>query len=184
MCSVTQMGSHAKPPPSGAVDGAFVVRKWSTSTVGTWLGQLGDAYVQYVDEFAKSSIDGDLLVTMDADDLQELGVTKRVHRRLIMREIEHLKLGAPSQDVASAVQPSHAAVSDAPAAHAAAEAVRLSSAGVSSTVGANGAEAFGRWATSQEPSHAAAGPRVSNVPARVGKMPGTGGLSVMDDADR
>jgi len=63
--------------------------RWDAPTVGEWLAQLGLA--MYSHNFVTHQITGDLLETVEKDDLRELGVNLVGHRLLLMREIASLR---------------------------------------------------------------------------------------------
>ena len=60
--------------------------------VGAWLRGLGLG--QYEQAFRDNDVDADLLLTLTADDLRELGVASLGHRRLLLKAIEGLRDGA------------------------------------------------------------------------------------------
>jgi hypothetical protein len=71
----------------GAQDGIT-----STSTVqevAKWLRSMGHAYVPYATEFSDNGVDGATLFadSFGEEELNELGVTKKLHQKRIMRDI-------------------------------------------------------------------------------------------------
>ena len=60
--------------------------------VADWLKQLG--LEQYVESFLENDIDEEVLVTVTADDLRDLGVAKVGHRRKLLNAIAALSTGA------------------------------------------------------------------------------------------
>ena len=66
------------------------MENWSVDNVAKWLSTLGKAYEGYVDAFIASGIDGELLLEIDDDLLDDLGV-KKIHKRKIMMALEKNK---------------------------------------------------------------------------------------------
>ena len=60
--------------------------------VAVWLEQLG--LEQYTDSFLENEVDGEVLVTLTADDLRDLGVAKVGHRRKLLNAIAALSTSA------------------------------------------------------------------------------------------
>ena len=59
--------------------------------VGEWLENLG--LEQYAAAFRKNAIDADVLPTLTADDLKEMGVVPIGHRRRLLEAIAALRSG-------------------------------------------------------------------------------------------
>eukprot|EP00300_Choanocystis_sp_HF-7_P033717 c46130_g1_i1.p1 GENE.c46130_g1_i1~~c46130_g1_i1.p1 ORF type:complete len:739 (+),score=187.33 c46130_g1_i1:79-2295(+) len=64
------------------------VREWSENDVCDWVR--GSKFAQYEGAFRSSWVDGDLLLSMTADDLKEIGVTNPIHCRFIVREVARM----------------------------------------------------------------------------------------------
>ncbi|MEO1091161.1 MAG: AAA family ATPase [Pseudomonadota bacterium] len=60
--------------------------------VGAWLRDLGLG--EYAETFRDNDVTGDLLATLDADDLRDLGVDKVGHRRRILNAVANLQAAA------------------------------------------------------------------------------------------
>ncbi|MES1908718.1 MAG: hypothetical protein MHM6MM_001596 [Cercozoa sp. M6MM] len=85
-------------------------RQWSVEDVGKWLCALGKAFAAYVPAFEDSGVDGEVLMDMDDAMLQELDVSKRVHRVKILKVLDKMRdvaffadtiAASPSPDVRS-----------------------------------------------------------------------------------
>jgi hypothetical protein len=60
--------------------------------VSRWLAEQG--LEQYVEAFAESAIDGEVLRTLSEDDLKELGVQALGHRKRLLEAIAALREGS------------------------------------------------------------------------------------------
>jgi hypothetical protein len=77
-------------PVSGSLD--FLsdsIQCWSVASVGTWLWSIG---LSEYDQFQLRKIDGDLLADLSDNDLLELGVADKFHRRKILKKINEQKI--------------------------------------------------------------------------------------------
>ena len=61
------------------------VAAWSKEDVGEQVASLGETYEQYKDIALKEGIDGEQLLDFDDEDLEEAGVTKKIHRKNIRK---------------------------------------------------------------------------------------------------
>merc|ERR1719354_896221 len=64
------------------------VSSWSVSEVAAWLKSIKLGV--YADAFFSEEIDGEFLVFLDDEMLQELGITKKLHRFKFSRELKKL----------------------------------------------------------------------------------------------
>jgi len=71
-------------------------RKWDESRVCEWLLSLGGVYGNYTEAFKENGIDGNMLLDLDEDTLEELGVEKKLHKRKILKSITTLKASSAS----------------------------------------------------------------------------------------
>jgi hypothetical protein len=65
--------------------------------VAAWLAGIGTAYAdaKYGDAFVASGVNGELLLDgIEEEELVDLGVVSRLHRRRIMQDIAKLRAGA------------------------------------------------------------------------------------------
>ncbi len=67
------------------------VAAWSDTEVRTWLTSLSPALASYADVFAAGAVDGKALLKLQDDSLEALGVTNRVHRVRMLKEINRLR---------------------------------------------------------------------------------------------
>jgi class 3 adenylate cyclase len=82
-------------------------REDATMNVGDWLRGLG--LEQYEGAFRENEIDGEILPTLTADDLKDLGVAVVGHRRKMLTAIAQLAASsAPSARIAEPVSPAPA----------------------------------------------------------------------------
>jgi class 3 adenylate cyclase len=82
-------------------------REDATMNVGDWLRDLG--LEQYEGAFRENEIDGEILPTLTADDLKDLGVAVVGHRRKMLTAIAQLAASsAPSARIAEPVSPAPA----------------------------------------------------------------------------
>jgi hypothetical protein len=65
---------------------------WHTDQVAAWLAGIGEAYVDYGTAFVKNGISGEELLQEDfgLGELEEMGVTSKMHQKRILREIKKL----------------------------------------------------------------------------------------------
>ena len=68
---------------------------WSKEEVAAQVCALGEAYEQYKDIALKNGIDGQQLLDLDDEDLEDFGVTMRPHRKNICKKLHSIKAGAP-----------------------------------------------------------------------------------------
>jgi len=66
------------------------VSEWTIDNVVEWLGTLGDAFLPYQKTFSDNGINGEMLTNIDLSELEELEVTKKVHRRRIIQGVKKL----------------------------------------------------------------------------------------------
>src|SRR6476646_158982 len=64
--------------------------------VASWLRDLG--LERYEAAFRENDVDAELLPTLTADDLKEIGITSLGHRRHLLEAIAKLRSDAPSQE--------------------------------------------------------------------------------------
>lgn len=64
---------------------------WVIEDVCNWLQSLGGDFKVYVNNFREAGIDGDMLHALTADELDELQVTKKIHKRRILTSINKLQ---------------------------------------------------------------------------------------------
>ena len=62
---------------------------WNAQDVGHWLSQIG--MDQYTENFKDDNVDGRTLLSMNAGDLRDLGVSKKGHLRKMEKEMDDLK---------------------------------------------------------------------------------------------
>ena len=67
------------------------VAGWSDTEVRTWLSSLAPALASYSDAFASASVTGKELLTLQDADLEAMGVSSRVHRVRLLKEINRLQ---------------------------------------------------------------------------------------------
>ena len=67
------------------------VSKWSKEEVGEQVAAIGEAFEPYKDVAIKEAIDGQTLLDIGDDDLEEMGVTKKIHRKRILKMIDSTK---------------------------------------------------------------------------------------------
>ncbi|KAK3084426.1 hypothetical protein FSP39_013378 [Pinctada imbricata] len=66
---------------------------WSTADVKHWVAQVG--FPEFVEKFETCQVDGDLLLQMTVEDLEDsIGMKCRVSRKRFMRELKSLKITA------------------------------------------------------------------------------------------
>jgi len=68
---------------------------WDARKCGEWVGSLGDGFKQYQQMFVKNGIDGRIFTHLDDASLQEIGVDKSFHRKVILAQVEFSKTLAP-----------------------------------------------------------------------------------------
>jgi len=64
---------------------------WVIEDVCNWLQSLGGDFKAYANNFREAGIDGDMLHALTDDELDELQVTKKIHKRRILTSINKLK---------------------------------------------------------------------------------------------
>ena len=85
-------GQSGVPPTVDEVQG------WSPETVVAKLGEIGQVYLQYGPAITENGVDGAMLLTLTADDLEDLDISKNLHKKKILAEIEKLNGGASSSE--------------------------------------------------------------------------------------
>jgi len=80
------------PTPSMAKTRVGRAVDWTEKEVAEWLGSIGNVFVKYGDSFINNGINGEELLNDDFGDaeLKEFGVTSKVHRKRILRELNKL----------------------------------------------------------------------------------------------
>jgi len=68
--------------------------EWDVKDVCDWLQSLGGDFKLYTDFFRTAGIDGELLHNITNEELIELQVTKKIHRRKVLNSIKKLPLDA------------------------------------------------------------------------------------------
>jgi len=66
--------------------------EWEIEDVCEWLTSLGGDFKDYTNFFRKAGIDGEMLLPLDDEELGELGVKKKIHRRRILTSIKKLSM--------------------------------------------------------------------------------------------
>ena len=69
------------------------IGRWSKEEVGEQVASIGGAFEPYKDIVINEAIDGQTLLEMDEGDLEEMGVTKKMHRKRMLKMIEEAKSG-------------------------------------------------------------------------------------------
>ena len=73
------------------------VEEWSAETVASKLGELGGApFAGYGQAVIEHGVDGRMIFTLTADDLEEMGVIKTLHKRRLLSEIDRIKARQPT----------------------------------------------------------------------------------------
>jgi len=70
--------------------------KWEIEDVCEWLMSLGGDFKVYTNYFREAGIDGEMLKSLTDEELEELQVTKKIHRRRILTSIKKLARAAGS----------------------------------------------------------------------------------------
>jgi len=68
--------------------------EWNVKDVCDWLQSLGGDFKNYTSFFREAGIDGEMLQNMTDDELIELQVNKKIHRRRVLTSIKKLPLDA------------------------------------------------------------------------------------------
>lgn len=68
-------------------------QQWTVADVCDWLESLGKDYAAYKHKFEEAGVDGDLLTALTEEEMIELEVQKKIHRRKILKSIQKLNLG-------------------------------------------------------------------------------------------
>lgn len=63
---------------------------WTVDDVVSWVQSLGHKYKDYTEGFIGNGIDGEMLKELDAEELEEMGVKQKLHRRKIMTALKKL----------------------------------------------------------------------------------------------
>lgn len=66
------------------------VTKWSPKQVVDWTRGLDDCLQQYVHKFEREKINGEQLLQISHQDLEELGVTRIGHQELVLEAVDLL----------------------------------------------------------------------------------------------
>merc|ERR1719397_285840 len=67
--------------------------KWEIEDVCEWLMSLGGVFKVYTNYFREAGIDGEMLKPLNDEELEELQVTKKIHRRRILTSIKKTGMG-------------------------------------------------------------------------------------------
>lgn len=79
------------PPPVQPLLLPAEVSGWSTQHVAAWVASFGSEYAQYGGGIASNGVDGEALLDDFGDDeLDDIGVRKKTHRKKIVREARKL----------------------------------------------------------------------------------------------
>ena len=65
--------------------------RWSASFIASQLNEIGEVFSAYAQSIEANGINGVVLLTLKDDDLEDLGVTNKFHRKRLLAEIEQLK---------------------------------------------------------------------------------------------
>jgi hypothetical protein len=84
------MGAEASAPA------AAEVKFWDTGTVASHLCELGAGFVEYSNAVEENGVTGAVLLTLEGDDLDEIGM-KKLHKKRILAEIDNIKGRAPGR---------------------------------------------------------------------------------------
>eukprot|EP01043_Picozoa_sp_COSAG02_P019137 COSAG02_NODE_913_length_15994_cov_6.140484_12_plen_660_part_00 len=74
------------------------VAEWSTDDVCTWVGQ--QEFSMYRKQFRSGLVNGAVLIKLDTEHLEEMGISRRVHRTVILTGIELLSSRIQSEGTA------------------------------------------------------------------------------------
>lgn len=80
------------PPPLAGCGG------WDVEEVCTFLLSLGPSIEVYTAQFRRDGIDGRQMLVLDDEDLRELGVASRIHRKTILKAITEASKAAQAQE--------------------------------------------------------------------------------------
>ena len=69
------------------------VGKWSEEEVGKQVASLGKAFEGYQQLAVDNGIDGEMLLDVDDEELEGLGVSSKSHRKKILKKVEAIKAG-------------------------------------------------------------------------------------------
>ena len=87
----TAAGAGEPPRTSGVFEGR-TISKWTDADVQQFLAREDMCNLErYVPMFEENSIDGSVLIDLTDEDLEELGVANKFHRRKIMKKIDIAK---------------------------------------------------------------------------------------------
>jgi hypothetical protein len=109
--TVNSLDDEAKPSSTPEDNGKF-------QEVKEWLTQLGPAFEAYFSAFRDNGIDMNFLVNLNDDDLEDLGVSVRLHRKKLLMAVDDIRIakGMPARDeiIVGGSSGSSAAVPEAP----------------------------------------------------------------------
>ena len=97
----TDMGAGASSSTDAAILSPEDVGKWSKEQVGDQVAAIGKAFEPYKEIAINEAIDGRTLLDVDDEDLEAYGVTKKPHRKRILKIIEETKRAPASNANAS-----------------------------------------------------------------------------------
>ena len=95
------MGAGASAA-GGPAPSATDVGQWSKEDVGERVASIGPAFAPYKDIVMNQAIDGQTLLDLDDDELEEYGVTMKAHRKRILKMVDEAR-GKPAPQPATAV---------------------------------------------------------------------------------
>jgi len=76
----SKIASYKENPPN----------QWEVDDVCEWLESLGGDFKDYTTRFKESGIDGEMLRNLNEEELEELQVKKKIHRRRVLTSIKNL----------------------------------------------------------------------------------------------
>merc|ERR1740123_758767 len=68
------------------------INEWGELEIQQWIDSFGARYKQYASNFLENGVDGELLMDLTEDDLEDIGISSRLHRRVILSKIRGLKI--------------------------------------------------------------------------------------------
>ena len=74
------------------------VGKWSKEEVGEQVAAIGEAFEKYKAIAVANGVDGETLLVLNDDDLEEYGVTKKVHRKQILKKVNDIKRASAASE--------------------------------------------------------------------------------------
>ena len=83
---------------------------WSKDEVAARASQVGEAFKPYSDIALRNGVDGQTLLDLDNDDLAELGIKVKAHRKMIRNKLDALHAGLTWSPLACSRRSSTSAV--------------------------------------------------------------------------